>query len=165
MVLQLLGILTVAWGISETRALFGHPTFASKLNQWLARMPLLPRNVVIGVGSANLGMIGFNARGHTSYPIDPSANIPQRLSALEKNIQLIQDRITQTQAELDKGLSEAKGVLEKERLSREEEDCAIREKLEATGTGGVHISAIGAAWLFVGVILSTAAIELAGLIK
>jgi hypothetical protein len=37
--------------------------------------------------------------------------------------------------------------------------------LEASGTGGVHISAIGASWLFVGVILSTAAIEIAELLK
>jgi hypothetical protein len=34
------------------------------------------------------------------------------------------------------------------------------KKLEATGTGGIHISAIGASWLFVGVILSTAAVEI-----
>jgi hypothetical protein len=32
--------------------------------------------------------------------------------------------------------------------------------LEATATGGVHISAMGAVWLFVGVTLSTAGIEI-----
>jgi len=37
--------------------------------------------------------------------------------------------------------------------------------LEATGTGGVHISAIGASWLFVGIILSTAAPEIAEFLK
>jgi len=52
-----------------------------------------------------------------------------------------------------------------EEHTRKIEDDAIRERLEATGTGGVHISAIGAAWLFVGVVLSTAAIEIANLLQ
>ena len=41
LVLQLLGISTVIWGISETRALFGHPSFASKAKAWLSRFPLI----------------------------------------------------------------------------------------------------------------------------
>jgi hypothetical protein len=38
--LQLLGIGTVLWGISETRALFGHLSFTSKAKAWLGRFPL-----------------------------------------------------------------------------------------------------------------------------
>ena len=41
LVLQLLGIATVIWGISETRALFGHPSLRSKAKAWLGRFPLL----------------------------------------------------------------------------------------------------------------------------
>jgi len=52
LVLQLLGIGTIIWGISETRALFGHPSFASKTKAWLSRFPLLRRNIVLAVGSA-----------------------------------------------------------------------------------------------------------------
>ncbi len=55
--------------------------------------------------------------------------------------------------------------MKREEQVRQAEDNAIRMKLEATGTGGVHISAIGASWLFAGIILSTAATEIASLLK
>lgn len=44
---------------------------------------------------------------------------------------------------------------------RMSEDEALAKKLESTATGGVHITAMGAVWLFVGVSLSTAGTELA----
>ena len=43
--LQILGIGTVAWGISETRALFGHPSLVGKWRKWLARFPLLRKTL------------------------------------------------------------------------------------------------------------------------
>jgi hypothetical protein len=66
---------------------------------------------------------------------------------------------------MDEELRKTADALKREAQSRQTEDTAIREKLEATGTGGVHISAIGASWLFVGVVLSTAATEIAQLLK
>jgi hypothetical protein len=91
--------------------------------------------------------------------------VETRLDALEKNVTAIHERISQTQAEMDEGFQRSADARKREEQSRLAEDAAIREKLEATGTGGVHISAIGASWLFVGVILSTASAEIAALIK
>ena len=85
--------------------------------------------------------------------------------ALEKNVTSIHERITQAQNEIDGEFRKAADALKNESQLRVTEDNLIREKLVATGTGGVHISAIGASWLFVGVILSTAAIEIADLLK
>jgi hypothetical protein len=162
--LQLLGIGTVAWGISETRALFGHPSFASKTKAWLARFPLLQRNVVVAVGGVALGAFTGKARAYGTHgPTTPT--IESRVEALEKNVVAIHDRITQTQKEMDEEFHKSAQALKREEQLRQEEDKAIREKLEATGTGGVHISAIGASWLFVGVILSSASVELAKIVK
>ncbi|MGH8538597.1 MAG: hypothetical protein ACREXM_19680 [Gammaproteobacteria bacterium] len=165
LVLQLMGIATVIWGISETRALFGHPSLTSKAKSWLARFPLLRRNVVIGVGGAALSAAVGKARGYGTHGPGPNPTIQTRLDALEKNVIAIHERITQTQAEMDEGFYKSADALKREEQSRLAEDTAIREKLEATGTGGVHISAIGASWLFVGVILSTASVEIAAFIK
>lgn len=66
---------------------------------------------------------------------------------------------------MDEEFQKIVNALKREEQSRQEEDSAIRKKLEATGTGGVHISAIGASWLFVGVILSTAADKISELLK
>jgi hypothetical protein len=165
LVLQLLGIGTVIWGISETRALFGHASLTSKAKAWLGRFPLLHRNVVVAAVGAALSVIGGKARAYGTHGPGANPTIEARLEALEKNVTSIHERISQTQKEMDEEFQKTADALKREEQSRQAEDRAIREKLEATGTGGVHISAIGALLLFVGVILSTAAIEIAELLK
>lgn len=165
LVLQLLGIGTVIWGISETRELFGHPSLAIKTKAWLSRFPLLRRNVVLGVSSSRLALASGKARGFGTHVLGANPTTEARLEALEKSVTSIHERISQTQKEMDEEFQKVTTALKSEEQSRQVEDRAILEKLEATGTGGVHISAIGASWLFVGVILSTAAIEISNLIK
>ena len=165
LVLQVLGIATVIWGISATRALFGRPSLASKLGSWLGRCPLLRKNVTIAVGAASLSISGCRAKAHNTHRPGPDPTIEARIESLERNVVLIHDRISNTQKEMDNEFRKMSESLMGEEHTRKIEDDAIRERLEATGTGGVHISAIGAAWLFVGVVLSTAAIEIAHLLQ
>jgi len=164
LVLQLLGIGTVIWGISETRALFGHPSSASKIKAWLNRFPLLRRNVVLKVHAASHVIASDEARAYQTQRAADSTT-EARLDSLERNVTLIHERISQTQKEMDEGLHKINDSVKRQEQLRQAEDNAIRMKLEATGTGGVHISAIGASWLFVGIILSTAATEIAALLK
>lgn len=166
LVLQVFGIGTVIFGISETRALFDHPSFSSKAKLWLERFPLMRRNVVLGTGAASLGIATCKARGHTTHrPVGPNPTIEDRLESLERNIVLIHERISSAENEMDEEFRKAVEAIKAEEQARQTEDNSIRAKLEATGTGGVHISAIGASWLFVGVVLSTAGVEIAELLK
>jgi hypothetical protein len=84
-----------------------------------------------------------------------------RVDALERNVKLIHGRIDHTQSEMDQKFRTHAALLDREAQTRARDDQALREKLEATETGGLHISAMGALWLFVGVTLSTAAPEIA----
>lgn len=164
--LQLLGITTVAWGISETRALFGHPSVSSKVKAWFSRFPFLSREPIVGSMNATLSFDFIcNARGYTMHGPGIPPTIESRVDALEKNLILIQDRISQTQGEMDGEFRKIIKLLKSEVQFRQEEDAAIRARLETTATGGVHISAIGAVLLFVGVILGTASVEIAGWLK
>lgn len=163
--LQLLGIATVAWGISETRALFGHPSLITKAKSWVERAPIRSRNVVIGATFASIQLTAPSGQAFGTFGPGPNPNTDTRLEALEKNVTAIHERITATQKELDEETQKSVDALKREAQARQAEDVAIRSKLEATGTGGVHISAIGASWLFVGVILSTAAPEIAALLR
>jgi hypothetical protein len=164
LVLQFLGIGTVVWGISETRALFGHPSVVSKIKAWFGRFPLVRRNVVLSVDSASLAIRGGTARIYQTHKAADSTT-EARLDSLERNVTLIHERITLAQKEMDEGLHKISASVKHEEQLRQTEDNETRKKLEATGTGGVHISAIGASWLFVGLILSTAAPEIAPLFK
>lgn len=165
LILQLLGIGTVIWGISETRALFGHSSFTAKAKSWLGRFPLLKKNIVLGAAARSMAAATGKMRGYVTQGPGPNPTLETRVDALEKNVSLIHERITSTEREMDEGFHKGTEALKGEEQARQAEDNSIRGKLEATGTGGMHISAIGASWLFVGVILSTAGIEIAEFLK
>jgi hypothetical protein len=165
LVLQVLGIGTVIWGISETKALFGHPSFAAKTKSWIERFPLLRRNVVLAAGAASFASATCKARAHVTHGSGPNPTIETRVESLEKNIVLVHERISSTEKEMDEEFRKAAEALNSEEQARQSEDKVLHGRLEATGTGGVHISAIGASWLFVGVVLSTAGVEIAEFLK
>lgn len=166
LVLQVLGVGTVIWGISETRALFGHPSFKVKAKLWLERFPLMRRNIVSGAGAGSLGVVTGKARGYCTHrPHGSNPTAEERLESLERNIVLIHERLSSTEREMDEGFRKIVEAVKAEEQERQTQGKDIREKLEAIGIGGVHISAIGASWLFVGVVLSTAGVEIAELLK
>lgn len=163
--LQILGIGTVAWGIRETRVLFGRPDIFSLSREWIRRFPVYGGRVMTGSINITLPAPSVQASGYPSAIKGPNATIEARVEALEKNVKDINDRINQTQTEIDEKVRVQRRALEEEQQTRAKEDRDLRAKLEATETGGLHISAMGALWLFVGVMLSTAAPELAKWIK
>lgn len=161
LLLQALGIGTVAWGIRETRALFGRPSIVTLSREWLRRFPVFGGQVVSASANITLPRFSLHARGNSSVSTVPNATVEARIEALEKNVKLINERIDYTQSEMDQISRSHAKLLEQEQQARATGDQEIRLKLEAVETGGLHISAMGALWLFVGVTLSTAAPEIA----
>lgn len=165
LILQLLGIATVAWGIKETREQFGHPSLLTQGVQWLLDFPPYGGKVVTCSMHGILAGATGNARAHTLHPINPNSSIEERLNSIEKNISLINNRITQAESETDRKTSEISEGLKTEKLTRENSVKEINTKIESTSTGGLHISAIGALWLFAGVTLSTIPNEILSYLK
>lgn len=165
LVLQLLGIVTVVWGIVETREFFGMQSPLKLLLQWLSRFPLRRRTIAVAVGEAVEASDALSARGHTSWPIDPTALLEQRVSALERNLSLVQERISTFQAEFDRTAQALKDQLRFEQQYRLALSHELHSQLKTYGTGGLHISAIGAAWVFFGTVFGTASIEISALLK
>ena len=164
LVLQILGLATVAWGISETRALYGHRPWFSIARGWIERFPLRRRSVVLRAEGIVSAAAVLRARAHVTHSVPPGATVEERLSALEKNIGSIHERIGATQKDLDEHIEGMKSAVNDEAHKREVGDAEGRKLVEITATGGVHITAIGAFWLFVGVTLSTASGAIAGAI-
>ena len=165
LVLQLFGISTIIWGISETRKLFGHASLASKIVAWFQRFPLRRRHLVMAVGRGDFAATMGKARAFVTHSAGPNPTLDARIEAVENNIASMQNQITAIERELDEGLGKVRDNIRSEARTRDADDKKLREKIESSATGGIHISAIGAAWLFVGVLLSTAAPELATFAK
>ena len=165
LLLQLLGIATVVWGIAETRAFFGRPSLASKVLDWFKRCPIRGVTVSASVGTVVAHGLAGKLRGYASVSIDPAAPLDVRMTAVERNISLIHERITTVARSIDSDIGTLAERLAEEASNRERSSSELHGRLEGVATGGVHISAIGATWLFVGVILSTAAPEMAALLR
>jgi len=163
--LQILGIGTVAWGILETRALFGHPSPVTQAWRWLKRFPLRGQTISASVGIAVGRDFAGKLRGYSKVPIDPSADISLRIEVVERNITLIHDRIAAVARDIDDDIGTLRSRIEEEGSKRELAEGKLHSHIEKVSTGGFYISAIGAVWLFVGVVLSTAAPEIAQLLK
>lgn len=161
MILQLLGIGTVAWDINSTRKEFGHPGVLKVWHQRLRRFPLFGKQAVTGTCDATLPALTGSVRGRKSVSAGPEATNEERIQALEDNLRIVHDRVSQTQNEIDQGLRKYSEELTLEKQVRIQEDKKIHAKLEATETGGLHILGMGALWLFQGVIMSTVPAELA----
>jgi tetrahydromethanopterin S-methyltransferase subunit F len=161
LVLQLLGIATVIIGIEQTRRLFNHPSLLSLAEAWFRQFPPFKRKIVVGAAAASLGIAGMKARGYVTSNPPPNANLEERVASLERNVGHLNKRIDDAFQELNKTESEQKAALEREKQERVAEDTKIASKLETSGTGGLHISAIGALWLLIGVTLGTGSVEIA----
>jgi hypothetical protein len=90
-----------------------------------------------------------------------SATLEQRIQTLERNLTNIRDDLREFQNRTEADIRRQAESLKQEQQARESADQAIREKVRATETGGLHISAMGAIWLLVGLTMSTIAVELA----
>ena len=163
--LQVGGIVTVVWGIIETRQFFGMQSPLRAFREWVSRFPLC-RKTAISVASATTdGGDISSGQVSTSWPIDPAADLEQRVLMLERNLTLIQERMSSVQSEFDRVTQELKGELKSEAQHRLALSQHVQSQLRTYGTGGLHISAIGAVWVFIGTVLGTASPEISGLFK
>jgi len=170
--LQVFGIGTVAYGIHETRVLFGRPGIFPSFLAWFNRVLISGGRIVSGESSDVIGSFSgtfpamkVNMLGHSSARAAFDASIEKRIEVLEQNIEHINSRINQTQAEMDQNFSAQAAALEQEKQARTEQDQYLSTKLEVTETGGINISVMGLIWLLFGVISSTISVELAAYFK
>lgn len=161
LILQLLGICTVIWGIEETRRLFNHPTLLESISRYFTQFPPFKERIVEVHLAGASKLPRLKLRGVLTNNPPPSATLEQRVGFIEEKVNNLFMQVAEGSKKIDEAMQAQTVALEQERSERTKQDHTISEKLEATETGGLHISAIGALWLIVGVFLSTAAPELA----
>lgn len=165
LLLQLAGLFTVVWGIQKTRMLFGRPDSLSVVRQWFSIFLPCWRQAVSGEVNSTMPVFTGQGRANAAASANSDATIETRVDKLEENISHINDRITQTQKEIDDRFQTQVDLLETEQETRRRQVEDLRAMLEMSEIGGLRISLVGALWLFVGAILGTAAPEIAGWLK
>lgn len=160
MLLQLMGICSVVLGIAETRQLFGEPSFYIIAKNWFFSL-IRKKNITIQLDTVHGSASVYNIRiSKRDSPLGTNPTLKERVLSLEKNISFLSDDLKNLQEEIDiQGNDIQKRINDKYKLLQKEIE-QINQKLKESATGGIHISALGATWLFFGVVLSSLAPEL-----
>lgn len=158
--LQLLGILTAVWGIVETWKYFQLGDPLGRIKDWFRRCPLRKLPPITGGMTVTEQADSLAARAFTWWEPKPQAPLEERLQILEKNIPLLNERITNTQRELEFAIAKLQQQAGQATALAQQVEHQLSKKIADFGTGSLHISAIGAFWLFVGSIMGTASQEI-----
>ncbi len=165
LVLQCFSILTVIWGIHITRSQFNQPSLTSVVVDWLKRFPTYHKGKTImgelSGENSSTGRLEFK----NWDDLHENPTLEDRVHAAEKNLNILRSSIKNMHNRIDEQNQAQNELLKKESSERLQEVSKLRDSILNLGTGGLHISAIGAFWLFVGVVLSTTAPELEKLLN
>jgi len=164
LLLQILGIAAAAIGIRDTRRMFGKPSFLELVRSWLKAAPGLKPKAVSLAGSSTLS-VSTSSSGQIWHGLGQNPDIESRLAAVEANLKDLYDRANAAESAFAAHIRATEASLREEREVRQEADRQIHIKIEAASTDGLHLAAVGVAWIMCGVIMSTAPNELLNLVK
>ena len=163
--LQIAGILTVVWNIRGTRKRFGKPSIWEFARQWIGRLPKYKGNTII-LGSGHIsGVSGMMTGRPEVWNHPPSNATPDRLAAIETNLDWIRKRLNELDLETREKLKRHAERLDQEMQTRTVGDQDIRDRLAISETGGLSLSVAGIVFLIVGLVMSTASVELANILQ
>jgi hypothetical protein len=87
--LQLIGMVFAIRGLIHVRIHFGQPSLSHLFVQWLKRFPKWKRDMVIGVGAANMPMAGMRARAEVWNPDNSDLSVEKRIEGIVKNLEML----------------------------------------------------------------------------
>lgn len=164
LLLQLLGIGAAATGIRDTRRMFGKPSFLQSVRNWLQSIPGITPRVISASGSATASA-SATAKVEVWRGAGNDPTIDSRLSAAEANLLELRDRINSIESAFDAHVRTAREGLRQEKAERQEGNRQLHLKIEAASADGLHLAAVGVAWLAFGVSMSTLSNELLAIVR
>jgi hypothetical protein len=158
LIIEVMGVSTVAIGLRETRKLFDRPSLKELFLRWLKEMPRW--NIEPNVGHINIDMPMPTVSFFGTSSLPPSATLEEKVNELEKSLNQAHVLIYQTQQQVKEEAQKQIEALELERHERERADVQTKKLLEEVTIGGLHLEAFGGFWIVLGIILSHASHEI-----
>lgn len=129
--LQLAGVLLVAWGIHQTRLLFGKRPLTEWLKAWFRPLRAIfrKRKPIVATGVSSGAGAGGSVEGYIlKNPNDPNS-ITDRLDALEANLKSTITRLDETRASIHR---ESRAMAARLASARQQMEFPSREDREAS---------------------------------
>jgi hypothetical protein len=156
-VVTLAGVVLVVVEILDRQHLFNLKRIPERVLAWLNRFPrilLRPRPNVFDLQAA-MGGLGAVGKAQVRVSAGPGASLERRVTILEQNLQLAEERITEVETDFTTQIRRLQSEGEAERRTREEHDLALRKQVEQLSVGGLDFELMGVVWVIIGSAFST----------
>jgi len=160
-VLQVLGILTVVYGLNETRKLFRLPGILAGAWRWIRACPWRGPRRIFGSGAVSPLGGSLTATGTVTGAMKADATPEERLSHLDLEIARIDKEIDDVRANVARNKAELRAEFGAKTQDLDANQAELARVLALAQTGGINLSLAGLVWLAVGVVLTSIPTEIA----
>jgi hypothetical protein len=159
--LELLGLLMVVVGLSETRKRFGRPSILDRARSYFKRFPTLRRRDAKAhiSGVASLSFAGSLAKIHARSSVAPNTPLEQRIAILEGRLDQVETGLIDANERIEREAAERAAAIKTEQQARAAGVEQIRKSLEVEAVGGIHLETMGAWWIALGMLLASGSAE------
>lgn len=165
--LQILGLLTVAFGLRQTRRLFpGRPGVGERIRAWFAQLVSAfrkPQPITAHVVAAG-GAVTVSGKARVRLGAGADAPLERRLEVFQQNLDRLQNEFDDEIRELSAKIGRIEQAVRKEADERKRADDGITRVIEEATIGGLNLEVVGLFWLALGVLGQGVPDEIAKLI-
>jgi hypothetical protein len=164
LVLELLGLITVAFGLKGKRELFKKPSFVEHVTSWWNQRPAWKPVTIIACGAFASANSFFSAKASIWHgAIDET--VESRLAALENNLLSIRSEIQLIEQDANSKHSKLIHEIENEQQTRQSSILELSKRLEDMAAKDIGFEALGVYWLCCGLVFSSLPSEIADLLN
>jgi hypothetical protein len=154
---QWAGVLSVAWGLADTRSRLFHKTpLRKELWGWIRRLSYIVRPPPPITGFLTASLEGSDVlTAHLSVRENVTGTTDERIAALAENLSRVDKTLSELQQAIDSVKHQAVQRIDSERSERLAEERSIRDLLEQATVGGIKLALGGVAFLVVGILFAS----------
>jgi hypothetical protein len=149
--LEMFGLGTVAFGLSEVRRSFGRPSLREKCLAWLSQVASAfrpPKPITLQANAGLEAIVGVGAR--LIVRAGPGSSLDQRVAILEENLNRLRDEVDANESKIKREVAAVREALSREQQARDNEVRRMAAHMEELAVGGLHLELVGLTWLVFG---------------
>jgi hypothetical protein len=162
--MQLFGVGLIAYDLAGLRQEYARAPMWRRVVASLTRIvaPLRPKHAVIHVGAGAISLSGSAALAVSSIR---GGTVEQRLDHLEASVRRLDDQIKGSAAQSREAIDALRAELASKAADLRRDQQALRDHTESVLAGGLGLQWVGAWWLLLATVASSAPDEVVGLAR
>ncbi len=161
--LQIFGLATAAYGLSQTLQLFGSTVPKNGIISWWNRLKGafgLPR-IVTAKAHSGLTLGGSAEMRKGLHCMNTEGSAEDRIANVEANVGILEERLDDYIQRLKADIADVRDIVDRDSQARQSSEQRIERRIEDFAIGGLQHEVIGLIWLFFGIIGASVPDELA----